>query len=392
MLLLIDLKAQAPEQLKPEHLLPHVSYFTIQDNMIIGSDSLIKEVSESQFLSLGELHNRVQLSQFTTALLDTAADFGFGYFAIETGPFAAEKLEKLTSDGVEYVSDFYNEYSNNLFNIYPIPFFTGKADLHMLEMANQKGYDFWGIDQEFSFSIPYLLDSIAEQAGELTKKQEKILRKLHRDIYWKQLRAQIFSGYNLACTLKASEKLNTYLKSFNTEDAEINRVTDAIEKSLNIYCLYEEGNYDQSNQNRISYFKSNFDKNFNQALEKDSTPKVVLKMGSYHSGREKSPLNYFDIGNHIQNLSDSLDTKALYFRFLNRFIEGKDMMNDKDYAITANFMSVGEKDRWTVIDVRPVRKRILNKELIGSKFEVREIMNYDYIIIMPDDSKVERHY
>ena len=55
-------------------------------------------------------------------------------------------------------------------------------------------------------------------------------------------------------------------------------------------------------------------------------------------------------------------------------------------------MSVGSKDRWALIDVRPLRKKILNKELTGSKFEVREIINYDYIVIMPDDSSVEKHY
>ncbi|MEQ9308575.1 MAG: hypothetical protein RLN90_03920 [Balneolaceae bacterium] len=360
--------------------------------MIVGADSLIKEVSESQFLALGELHNRIQLSRFTTALLDTAASFGFGYFAIETGPVAAEKLQKLTSEGIEQVSDFYDEYSNNLFNIYPIPFFTEKADLPMLKMANQKGYDFWGVDQEFSFSVPYLLDALADEAGELSPEQQKLLRKLHRSINWKQLRAQIFSGYDLACTLKDSEPLNTYLGSFNSGDAKVRMITDAIETSLSIYCMYEEGNYDQSNQTRIAYFKSNFDKGFNRASEQDSMPKVILKMGSYHSGRERSPLNYFDLGNHIQSLSDSLDTKALYLRFLNRYIDGEDMMDNENYSISANFMSVGEKDRWTLIDVRPIREQIQAKELTGSEFEIREIINYDYILIMPDDSKVDRHY
>ena len=186
--------------------------------------------------------------------------------------------------------------------------------------------------------------------------------------------------------------MNSYLDSLEKNDAQILMIIDSIQESLNIYCLYEEGSYNLSNRTRIAYFKSNFDNKFAQALDEDSEPKVILKMGSYHSGRERSPLNYLDMGNHIQHLSDSLGSKALYLRFLNRYIDGEDMMDNKNYSLSGNFMSVGSKDRWALIDVRPLRKKILNKELTGSKFEVREIINYDYIVIMPDDSSVEKHY
>ena len=381
--LITDLAAQNAQRLQPEHFQPYTTYFEIEAGVINGADSLILEVSESQFLSLGELHNRVQLSLFTSALLDTATSFGFSYFAVETGPYAADKLENLIEEDPDRVSEFYDEYSKNLFNIYPIPFFTGKADLKMLEVANKNGYDLWGIDQEFSFAIPYLLDELAAQAGELTPDQQKLLRKLHR---------KIFRSYALACNLKKSELLNSYLDSLEKNDAQILMIIDSIQESLNIYCLYEEGSYNLSNRTRIAYFKSNFDNKFAQALDEDSEPKVILKMGSYHSGRERSPLNYLDMGNHIQHLSDSLGSKALYLRFLNRYIDGEDMMDNKNYSLSGNFMSVGSKDRWALIDVRPLRKKILNKELTGSKFEVREIINYDYIVIMPDDSSVEKHY
>jgi hypothetical protein len=390
--LITDLAAQNAERLQPEHFQPYTTYFEIEAGAISGADSLIREVSESQFISLGELHNRVQLSLFTSALLDTAASFGFSYFVVETGPYAADKLKSLIEEDPGKVSEFYDEYSKNLFNIYPIPFFTGKADLQMLEAANKNGYDLWGIDQEFAFAIPYLLDELASQTDDLTSSQQKLLRKLHRKINRKQLRAQVFQDYTLACNLKDSELLNTFLESFENNDAQILMIIDSIQESLNIYCLYEEGSYNLSNRTRIAYFKSNFDNRFNQALDEDSEPKVILKMGSYHSGRERSPLNYFDMGNHIQNLSDSLGSKALYLRFLNRYIDGEDMMGNKNYSLSGNFMSVGTKDRWALIDVRPLREKILNKELTGSKFEVREIINYDYIVIMPNDSSVEKHY
>jgi hypothetical protein len=127
-------------------------------------------------------------------------------------------------------------------------------------------------------------------------------------------------------------------------------------------------------------------------MAKDSIPKVILKMGSYHSGREQSPLNYYDIGNHLQKWADSLGTESFHIRFLNRYIGGEDMMENENYSSSRTFMSVGETDRWAMIDVRPLRSMLNEGTLIASEFETREIKNYDVILIMPNDSRVERHY
>ena len=67
-------------------------------------------------------------------------------------------------------------------------------------------------------------------------------------------------------------------------------------------------------------------------------------------------------------------------------------MQNENYGSSRNFMSVGEMDRWALIDVRPLRQLLQNGTLSGSEFETREIMNYDAILIMPDDSRVKPHY
>lgn len=385
--------ARAQNTLSSNLIQNHTSYFTLTNGEISGADSLIKEIEESQFIALGELHNRQQLSRFTTALLDTAASFGFQYFAVETGPYSAEKLEQLMAEGPDRVSAFYDKYSYPLFGLTPIPFFTGQADLEMLQMAHQEGYDLWGIDQEFAFAPQFLIDELALVAGEnLTQEQEDLQSSLGWDLYWMQLRAQVFSSFNYACTLKNSEDLNAYLESFDDGDSTVASIKDAMMKSLAIYCMYESGNYRENNQTRIDYFKSNFDEGMSRAMVQDSIPKVILKMGSYHSGRERSPLNYYDIGNHMQTWADSLGTQSLHIRFLNRYIDGEDMMENENYRSSRNFMSVGETDRWALIDVRPLRKILADGSLTASDFETREIINYDVILIMPDDSRVERHY
>lgn len=391
--LLLASGGQAQVELGPDLLQDHTYYFTLNNGVISGADSLLNEIEESHFIALGELHNRQQLSRFTTALLDTAASFGFQYLAVETGPYSAEKLEQLIAEGPNRVSEFYDEYSYPLFYITPIPFFTGQTDLEMLAMAHREGYDLWGIDQEFAFAPRFLIDELAELAGEdLTEEQEDLQSSLGWDLYWMQFRAQIFSSYDIACRLRDSEDLQTYIHSFDGDDPEVALITEAMMTSLEIYCMYESGNYRENNLTRIAYFKSNFDEGMSGAMAQDSIPRVILKMGSYHSGRERSPLNYYDIGNHLQVWADSLGTQSLHIRFLNRYIDGEDMMENENYSSSRNFMSVGQADRWAVIDLRPLRKMVADESLNANEFETREIINYDLLLIMPDDSKVERHY
>ena len=55
-------------------------------------------------------------------------------------------------------------------------------------------------------------------------------------------------------------------------------------------------------------------------------------------------------------------------------------------------MTVGKIDRWAIIDVRPLRRLLNDGTLTANEFETREINNYDVILIMPDDRRVERHF
>jgi hypothetical protein len=395
-------QAQNSEQLGPDLIREHTTYFTLTDGGTFEqADSLLAMAEASQFLALGELHNRYQLSRFSEALLDTAASFGYRYFAVETGPVSAEKLEQLASEeGRQAVSDFYDEYSRGLLSIVPIPFFTGEADLDMLITAVDEGYDLWGIDQEYAFSTKYLVNELAEiSETPLNEEQQELLRSLNRSMFWMYPRAQIFRSYDLSCTLKNSEELQAYLESFSEDDnREVAAIKDAIRTSLDIYCMYESGNYDDNNRTRIAYFKSNFDEQYSRAAETamasepDSLPRVILKMGSFHAGRERSPLNYYDIGNHLQTMADSLGTRSLHIRFLNRYIDGEDMTENENYQSSRRLASVGETDRWAMIDVRPIRRMLESGTLTANNFETREIINYDLILIMPDDRRVEEHW
>jgi len=370
----------------------HTTYFEIRNNNIEGADTLMIALREAHFVTLGELHNRTRLGELTESLLQYLEPHGFNHFAIETGPYSARKLEEMIQAGKPAVSAFYARYSNRLFDIVPIPFFKGESDLSFLDAANTLGYDLWGLDQEFQFSYIFLIDELARLAGDaLTAEQKMFRRKLSRRLYWMNRRSQIFSGFQLSCSLQSGDQFKTYLQSFEKSDhPDIRMISDAMQTTLAIYCFAEQGK--ASEQIRISYFKKNFDRNYEAALVNNTEPKVFLKMGSFHMGRQRSPLNLFDMGNHIHQLAESKGQNSVHIRYLNRFLEGNDMKGRSGWESSEQLISVGDRERWALVDLRQLREQILNGTLRGTDFEVREILNYDFIVISPDDDFVNRHW
>ena len=379
-------------RISEEFIAAHTTYFDIRDNRIEGADSLLVALEQAHFVALGELHNRVRSGELTESLLHVLAFNGFSNFAVETGPYSARKLQQLIQSGKPEVSAFYDKYSSGLFDIVPIPFFKGDSDLRFLSAANSLGYEIWGLDQEYQLSYAYLIDELAKLSSEsLTHDQERLQRKLTRRLSWMNRRKQIFSSFQLSCRLKNDDQLQSYLMSFEeSEHPDIRQILDAFRSTLQIYCLAEQGK--ASEPIRINYFKQNFDRNFETALAKNPEPKVFLKMGSFHMGRQRSPINLYDIGNHVHQRAESSGQSSVHIYYMNRYLDGKDMTGRRGWEGSERFMSVGDREKWALIDLRPLREQLSNGTISGVDFEVRTIWNYDFIIVAPEDEWVKRHW
>ena len=379
-------------RLSESHIEEATTYFSIVDSGFEGAQALTSALEDAHYVALGELHNRVRLGELTETLLNHLKPHGYSHFAIETGPYSARKLEQLIQSGKPAVSEFHDEYSSWLFNLVPIPFFTGESDLGVLTAADSLGYELWGLDQEFAFSYTYLVDELAHLAGKsLSDDQEKLRRKLISKLYWLNRRKRIFSGFERNCRLKNDEQLQEYLRSFEeSTHPDIPQILDVFQTTLEIYCMAEQGK--ASSRVRIRYIKENFNRNYVDARAEDPDLKVFVKMGSFHAGRQQSPLGLNDIGNHIHQLADTLSQQSVHIRYLNRYYKGDDMYGKKGWEGSAKLISVGRQDEWALIDLRPLRDRISESILQGSDNELREIINYDFIIIPPEDDVVKKHW
>ena len=96
-----------------------------------GANMLDKVISQSQFLLLGEYHGSARLGEFTEALFPVLQQSSFTYFAIETGPAAAEILTGLSQKPLlteHRLDSFYSKYYLAECDDIPVPFFEGKED------------------------------------------------------------------------------------------------------------------------------------------------------------------------------------------------------------------------------------------------------------------------
>jgi hypothetical protein len=61
-----------------------------------GWEVLEKQFSDNQFVAWGEYHNSTQLSQLSNYALEAASKFGFKNWCVETSPFVANELTRIS--------------------------------------------------------------------------------------------------------------------------------------------------------------------------------------------------------------------------------------------------------------------------------------------------------
>ena len=111
-------------------------------------------------------------SNLTTYALETASKNGFKNWCIETSPFVASELMRI-SKSKNPIDTIVSIYKKGYPKIGSFPFFSTKDDAKMLITANKTKMKIWGIDQEFQMAFPYCIDKVYN-AQSLKIREEKL--------------------------------------------------------------------------------------------------------------------------------------------------------------------------------------------------------------------------
>jgi hypothetical protein len=387
-LLLAGAKINGQQPLTNEDLAENTTYFSLENGFRDEGAALLRqEIAGAHFIAYGELHNSQQSALFFDALLKEASKSGFNNLALEIGEYSTRILERLSAtpeNTAANINSFFKKYGAKNYK-WPIPFVKGVEDAAFLETASALNYDLWGLDHEYLFSAPILFDELilttdaTEELLDLKKEATKA---------WKKLKSK-----KRSCESLTSPEIKAFLSKFSAENEQAQAVIKGLKTAWQIYCDYEEARYSKSNTDRVSFMRENFRDNFEQTAESTGQiPKVIAKLGSYHSSRIMSPLGYKDVGNLMKEMAEKRQVDVLYIRYLRRYWQGKDKIDSKDYANSRTFLTVGKPDQWALIDLRPLREKIKSGELTVSDSEKLEIYNYDLMLMAPKDRWVKNNF
>ncbi len=363
-----------------ELLEQHIYRFTINEtNNFSDSTAFMWQswIGQNQIVGLAEKHHSTQLSIFTTALLPVLRELNFRNFALEMGPNSAEVLNERSkepgkmSDHIKQLNRKYGKRWSA--SKTPLVFVNKKSDALFMDRADELEFMFWGLDQEFSYSYEMLIDRMRSlEPNEATEEQyQEASSLIYKNLYKRKV-----NGQHIYCWYQTNGAINAYLKSIK-ENQEAVGIVNALRESWDIYCKEVSGKW--SSQQRADLIKSNYRE---YTRSKKKTGKVFIKMGNLHLTRNTSPYGVNDLGKYLTQRDSIENTGFLNIRFFNPYLNGR--YKAKSSSVST-LQSVGDKERWTVVDLRPIREQLIRKEIQLNENYTYEIMSYDLLLLAPAD-------
>ncbi len=324
-----------------------------------GGALIVERASGVSFTAIGEAHLNVETPDFALALARDLHPAGYGVYAIETGPIAAETLAELAaSGGPEAIGAWYRSAP------FSAAFFDHLPEAEMLTATLALGYEAWGLDQEFIGAGRYLLRSLVELAPNDDARrlaEAEFARAMAGMAHFAETGDQS-RGFLPSTTAAQFDELRAAFAGVH----EAERIVDELAASANVYQLFGQRKNYESNRDRIALMKEHLAANLRAAPE----ARVLLRFGSMHMGRGYSPLNQLDLGAFVGEVGALRGDGSLHLEVTALEMERSDgttfdarASNEAMAAIEAKMDELGAD--WVVVDLtalRPLFHRERNRE------------------------------
>lgn len=392
--LIFTAPAFCQDQLKSSDISKFAHTFNITNNQLVGqgADLLMDKLSASQFVLLGEQHFSPEISELTNALLPKLRGADFGYFAVEVGPYSAQKMVSMINTE-QSLFDF-NTSFHSKYNDIPIPFFDGKKDEQFLKTAIREQFKIWGIDQEFYSSQLFLIDELYKLSpNKSSVTPHYIQSKQFLETEFKK--DATTKGHHMFTNLLNSETLKSFFNKCGTEKQQ--SMISELVSSWEIYALNEVKKYKKNNFTRMQYMKRKFGEYYKTASKTTSLPKVFVKMGSMHLARGKNWLGIYDLGNLTKELSYFNGTKSTSINCFARYWKGEDgkvydYLDEEDGKVFQPILELARKDKWVLIETKPILQ-LAKKEKMKLPSDLQILISgFDFILFSPTKTEVQPNY
>ncbi|HEX8638094.1 MAG TPA: hypothetical protein VF692_08535 [Pyrinomonadaceae bacterium] len=374
-----------------ENLLKVNSYVLENSNGTLsgkGMDFLMQASADAQFFVVAEPHNSKEVPEITGSLFKPLHQrHRFNYLALEQDPVMAQIVSDSSSFGnAAFVSSLAKKYPN------AFTFITDQ-EIEMISQArtvsNGKANRIWGLDQVFG--AIHVLDRLSKFApnADVRSRTLKLIEVL------KQNEAEYskkFERYTMAKIGEIAEfqnLLREYQPKKNSEAEFIisqTLLSGRIYKN-NILADKELTGY-LSNYEREENMKSLFMREYRKAQAAgEKLPKVLLKLGHNHTIRGLNWTNLPTLGNFVSEFAKSNDMNSFNLAVYVNNAAG-------DYGVLSSnpdlktLAEAAPKDKWTVIDLRQIRKYVSAGKSTGTNTEMKRIIfGFDAILVIGGGSR-----
>lgn len=354
-----------------------------------GLDFLMKELSGTQFVVLGEEHNTAEIPKVTVALFRTLHErFGYQYFAEEQDPLVMERASAPPARGsLAALEDIARKH--------PYAYtFISDEELAMLaeigRIATGRHHPLWGCEQAFGATL-YLeeLASLAPSPEIRTQVNALLERAREAERPVRDLASRHFMAGDREKAAALKSLRDAWMPREGTREAGL---LGALLKSDEIYGYYFRAKAGEvvgllNNTVREADMKECFRREYRTAEAKDGVaPKVLLKYGHVHAQRGRSPMNAFNIGNFVSDVATFGGARSFHVAIVH--YESPAAL-EKYKGAGAFLAKIAPDKTWELLDLRPLQPWVHARRLDANipeadRTSVRDFLfGFDAILFMP---------
>jgi hypothetical protein len=339
----------------------------------IGWDKIIARASKSDNVLVGEDHFTNEIPFFVTKLSN---QIKFDNFFCEIDPFTAKifqtKLKTLPTESLnKYVSAYGNTFS----------FYAFEPEFDLLKRLVKNDVKIYGTDQILLVADRLICSELLKTTNNLRAKELYQLisnqSKKHFDDFLKDQKNPFYmytSEY---------EKNIEELSKLKLSDKEL-KIIDALKLTAKIY---KSGN----NHLRIQLMKNQLMEVYGDWRNK----KNLFKFGANHMSKGQSPLEIYDIGNLVNNISDSQYKESLHLMIIGKsgvqaspfkgFAAEKIDENTGMLKSLKPFFQLVDGKTWKCFDLSPIKKAVDSGKIKITDTTLLSILNgFDLLVVIPE--------
>lgn len=388
-----------------EHIQKFSYPFDIEEGVLVGEGAEImnKAIAQAHVVMLGNNTRNQQESDLDLALAKVLNRNAYKTMIMEIGPASARIANRLSSNNDETIAAFRN--LNQQYNFVtdegqfmPIPDFKYLGTSQLLQFTKEEGWSFDGIGVDSWVGYKMHIDELYHNLSTANQREYKAGHQAVVDLLDKlyaEVKGQSYDDVlRLTEGMRSSEVFNKFLEEMSTFKINSEAVK-WLRFSIDYWWMYgsKQGfkKNELSNKRNKSLIKKALEKaNFN--FEDD---KLFLKMWRGHLVNGVTPNGFYGVGNLLMELANYHGNNSLNIGVLDRYtLNGETLIDAMDDLPRYRqhhkpFISLGQKDNWVLIDLRPFNEEFHWGNYIRTLGMEWMMRRYDMILIPKTDTKAE---